>query len=105
MVTQTPAIAQPSDGGYRTIDPGEFVSFIRCVFAKFLDQKIDFGSLESGDGHIEIQFDRQLLEFEHQQLAIPPSIFRKFIVGNNIRADLGGGQMINADGRDVVHAD
>jgi len=36
---------------------------------------------------------------ECQQLAIPPGIFRELIVGNNIRADLGGGKMINADGR------
>src|SRR5712672_997362 len=72
MVSDAPAIAQPSDGAgiERSISGSSSASSVEC-----------------------------------QQLAIPPGIFRELIVGNNIRADLGGGKMINADGRDVAHAD
>ena len=64
----------------------------------------EFGGLVTGDGDIIIEFD-QALKLDGEQLAVPARVFGKLIVGDDIGADLGLGQVLEANGRDLLYAE
>ncbi len=104
MVADTPEISHSRDCRRRTIDFGNYVFFVR-LGAQLVDQEVDFGGLKASDGDVEIQLDGELLQFEREELPVPSGVFCKFVVGNDIGADLGRRQMIDAHSRDIAKAD
>ena len=75
------------------------------LFAKLPDENINFGGPKAGNGDIEVRLDRQFLQLERQELAIPAGEFGQPVVGNHIRPDLRGRQVAGARRRNVTHAE
>ena len=77
---------------------------IRITVAGFVEREVDLGETEAGDRHIETQVD-QALEFDREDLAVPASIQRELVVGEDIGPSFGLGQMRERDRRHRLHAE
>ena len=62
---------------------------IRITVAGFVEREVDLGETEAGDRHIETQVD-QALEFDREDLAVPASIQRELVVGEDIGPSIVG---------------
>jgi len=54
MIAYAPTVPQAGDCRHRTVNRRNFVRIVGRVFGQFIDEKIDFGSLEAGDCDIKI---------------------------------------------------
>ena len=71
-----------------------------------LDEKIDLGHLKSGRRHIELDGDLdQMLQFDRENIGIPAGSRRQLIVSQDVRAFLVVAEMLDADSRNLSHAD
>ena len=69
----------------------QFIRWIIFILGRqFSDQNIDLGKVETCDRNVEIDLElAQILKLEAKQIAVPSSIFRKLVIGNDVGAKLG----------------
>lgn len=98
MLADAPDIARSCDR--ETVgDQGNFIG--RIIFfdgIELANNYIDFRYVEAGEGDIEIEC-LQILQLNSKQLAVPSRVFGELIVGDDIGANLGLGQVFETDRR------
>ena len=104
MRPEDPKIAELRQRRSRAVDRLNLVLELRR-FHLFEDE-VDLGHFEAGDGHVEIGDDlRQMLEFDGENLGVPAGPRGELVVRQDKGALLIGAEMLDADGRDLRHAD
>ena len=84
VIAKLPEISQTGDGlrSNRRLPIG---GIIGRLLARSVGQQIDFRCLEAGDLDVELEVKaRQVLEFDRQDLLIPPGIEGELVVGDDI---------------------
>ena len=91
MTSELPEVRDPRDDrsvGIRRRDIIERVG-LGLVFV-MLDDEVDFGNLEAGDGEVELRRDfEQSFELDREDFRIPAGLLCQPIIGNDIGALFG----------------
>jgi len=108
MVAKKPEVAELADrGGCRRLgqDVGRILARRENLFKRG-DPQIDLAHLKASNFEAEIEPEqRKVAELLGQQPVVPSSILGQFVVGDHKGADLSRAQMLEANGRDLPHAE
>ena len=103
VLAQHPDIAGHGDRGLRRLRHRVFVGVAGVDLFRVAEQILDLLVGEADDVEIEaVLLER--LQFDAQHLLIPSGVERQPVVGQNKRAPLRFGQMVEDDDRDFGHA-
>ena len=101
MPPKLPQVDPPADsGGVSGTDRDPVGRIRRFGPPQPVDQNVDLGGLEAGDGQIEVEVKRgEALQLERQQLMVPAGVLGELVVGEDVGANLGLCQVLEPDSR------
>jgi len=104
MVANLPEVAGLRYRGAVPVGFRDFVVGVRLRAVQLANQKIDLWQFKSRERDVEVEIERQLLEFQRKQLRVPAGVLRKLVVRDHVGANLGRREVADPHRRDVGHS-